>query len=58
MVVAGFAGDPVQGEQSGGVPFLQGGLGDQLLGELEVKIRRFQGNKILSHPRATLTPGK
>lgn len=34
---------PVQGEQTGGVPPFQGGLGDELLRELEIKIRSFQG---------------
>ena len=50
---------PVQGEQAGGVPFLQGGLGDQLLGERKIKIRCFQRRTPLSiQPLATLTPGK
>ena len=43
MVVADGPTLPVQSEQAGGVPPLQRSLGDELLGELKIKIRSFQG---------------
>ena len=42
MVVAHSACALVQGEQTGGIPPLQRGLGDQLLRELKIEIRSFQ----------------
>ena len=38
MVVAHGPSGFIQGEQAGGVPPLQRSLGDQLLGELKIKI--------------------
>ena len=42
VVVGDSPGGLVQGEQTGGVPPLQGGLGNEFLRELEVKISCFQ----------------
>ena len=42
VVVFGLAGVLVQGQQPGGIPPLQRGLGDEFLGQVKVKIRSFQ----------------
>ena len=42
VMVLGGPSVLVQGQQPGGVSTLQGGLGDELLGQVKVKIRSFQ----------------
>ena len=45
MHMFGGAGLFVQHQQSGGVPLLQGSLGDELLRQVKVKIRCFYGSR-------------